>query len=611
MTAVQLLAPLAAIAFLPLAAIIILLYLLKLRRRDLVVPSVFLWRRAVQDMQANTPFQKLRRNLLMLLQLIALACVIAGLAAPFFLAARPAGESVVIVLDASASMNATDAAGSRFEEAKRRAEEIAAGMGRHDEGALVVCGGRASVALPFSQDRRRLAAAIAAAPATDCLTNVGEGVLLALSLAGKRPDARVYVLSDGAFPPLPETSSPADIQFVRVGTRNDNLAVLAFEAARPVGSEDHQILLRVNNYAPEEKRTVVSIYRDEDLLDAEEMVFGAGETRTETFRLSLGEPGLLRVELEADDDLASDNVAYAYAGDPSAVSVLLVTPGNLFLEQALLVLPEVEVFKATSLAAAEAEAAFRDHDVVILDRSPVPALPDSGGVMMIGGVSEGAELTAPVITRWEENHPALRYVNLGAVQIARARAIAPSAGETVLAYAGNSPVTVVREAAGLRTISFGWDFLDSDLPLRVGFPVLLRNVVHWLAESEGRSAPMRVRPGTVVRLTVPPDTRSGDVTMPNGRRRSLSVIDGQATFADTHWVGVYRFEAGERTWQWTVDLRSGEESNLSPRQEVRLGDRKVAAGTGPPKVEQHLWPALVLLALGVLFAEWHLYHRRY
>ena len=44
---------------------------------------------------------------------------------------------------------------------------------------------------------------------------------------------------------------------------------------------------------------------------------------------------------------------------------------------------------------------------------------------------------------------------------------------------------------------------------------------------------------------------------------------------------------------------------------MRLGDRKVAAGTGPPKVEQHLWPALVLLALGVLFAEWHLYHRRY
>ena len=132
----QLLSPLSLIALLPLAGAIILLYLLRLRRRDLVIPSVFLWRRAVQDIQANAPFQKLRRNLLLFLQLAALACLVAGLAAPFFLASRLGGRSTVIVLDASASMKATDADGSRFAEARRRAQEIIDHIYNHYGGVL-------------------------------------------------------------------------------------------------------------------------------------------------------------------------------------------------------------------------------------------------------------------------------------------------------------------------------------------------------------------------------------------------------------------------------------------------------------------------------------------
>ena len=146
MRGVQFLAPTTLIALLPLGGIIVLLYLLKLRRREVVIPSVLLWRHAVQDVQANAPFQKLRRNLLLLLQLMALAAIVAGLAAPFIVAQRLGGKSTVLVLDASASMEATDAAGSRFEQGKQWARQIIKGAGRRDEAALVVCAARAWVA---------------------------------------------------------------------------------------------------------------------------------------------------------------------------------------------------------------------------------------------------------------------------------------------------------------------------------------------------------------------------------------------------------------------------------------------------------------------------------
>ena len=121
MSSLSLMAPIALAALVPLAAIIVLLYLLKLRRHDVTVPSVFLWRQAIEDVQANAPFQRLRMSLLLLLQLIALTALVFALAAPFVMARRLPGRTSVIVLDASASMNATDVEGSRLEAARGRA----------------------------------------------------------------------------------------------------------------------------------------------------------------------------------------------------------------------------------------------------------------------------------------------------------------------------------------------------------------------------------------------------------------------------------------------------------------------------------------------------------
>ena len=160
-------------------------------------------------------------------------------------------------------------------------------------------------------------------------------------------------------------------------------------------------------------------------------------------------------------------------------------------------------------------------------------------------------------------------------------------------------------------LAFGWDFLDSDLPLRVGFPVLLSNCIGWLAEVQGGEKPITIRPGTTLRFNAPPEVTKAEAILPGGERRQVPVLDGQVAFADTERVGVYRLAAGDRRWRWAADLRNADESNLLPAQELKLGQRKVEAGVGPPKVEHHLWPYLILFALAVLLGEWHLYHRRY
>src|SRR2546430_16300373 len=87
--------------------LIVLMYILKLRRRDVVVSSTWLWRQVIRDVQANAPFQKLRKNLLLFLQLLAILFLVLLLARPFWKGRGLGGRSVVILVDNSPSMRAT------------------------------------------------------------------------------------------------------------------------------------------------------------------------------------------------------------------------------------------------------------------------------------------------------------------------------------------------------------------------------------------------------------------------------------------------------------------------------------------------------------------------
>ena len=111
---------------------LLILYFLKLRRREMLVSSTLLWKKAIQDLQVNAPFQKLRRNLLLILQLMLLAALCLALSRPVANYTPGAGRTSVILIDRSASMSARDVDGrSRLDEAKRRAKEIVNSMGRN------------------------------------------------------------------------------------------------------------------------------------------------------------------------------------------------------------------------------------------------------------------------------------------------------------------------------------------------------------------------------------------------------------------------------------------------------------------------------------------------
>src|SRR3954470_1575235 len=112
--------PLALLGLLFVPAVLAM-YLLKLRRDRTLIPSTLLWQKLVADVEANAPWQKLRRSLLLLIQLLLVLILVFLAARPFI--ERPAGlaQDLVLVIDTSASMQATDVAPNRLEAAKQAA----------------------------------------------------------------------------------------------------------------------------------------------------------------------------------------------------------------------------------------------------------------------------------------------------------------------------------------------------------------------------------------------------------------------------------------------------------------------------------------------------------
>src|SRR5215212_2399837 len=150
------LTPFALLSAAVIGPIIVAMYLLKLPREDRRVSSTFLWQRMVRDVEANAPWQKLRRNLLLLLQLLLLLLLALALARPFFPTAGTAGRNLIVIVDRSASMGATDVQPTRLDAAKQQAIALIDQLPDDGRATVIAAGGLPEVPVSASTDRRQL-----------------------------------------------------------------------------------------------------------------------------------------------------------------------------------------------------------------------------------------------------------------------------------------------------------------------------------------------------------------------------------------------------------------------------------------------------------------------
>lgn len=560
----MLLAPLALILSV-LAVPIVLMYVLKLRRQEHVVPSTFLWRQALEDMQANAPWQRLRFNILLLLQLLALAALILALARPAYSRSHVIAGDLVVVVDESYGMQAHDVRPSRFSVALVRARTLASEMGTGNVMSVIGMGAHPDLAVAESGDQGVLDRAIGSLHVGVDQPNFLEALSLAASLARSGQSTRVVVLTsrDSGIASLPlRVGFPVDIE--RIGGRLRDLGITAFSASR-MGADGSspavRAVARVSNFGSRTARSDLELFVDGRLADVRPLTV-AGRREQNLFWSDIPSGSeRLQVRLSAADDVNSDKSAWAVISGETPRRVLLVSRGDFFLEAALSDDPSIEL--SVVPPAGYVPGMERIYDLAIFDGILPPAA--SAGAAGRTPLQESAPmlLVAPPIgrldaVRFAGSVPAgsvqaatagslsslLRYVDLSDVHVAQARSVILPAWMQPLALARAAcqtgvcghAVLAAGEHGNTRLGLIAFDLQHSDWPLRISFPIMLQNMLHYLAPglALGRTT---ITTGHAVSFFPRPGTRALAVVRPDGGTDRIG--PPFPPFTDTSQPGLY------------------------------------------------------------------------
>jgi hypothetical protein len=596
-----------AFLFALLAVPIILLYLLRLQRREQNVSSTLLWRQSVMDREANTLWQKLRRNLLLILQLFTLAFFIFALVRPYINVPGAASGKSIVLLDASASMRATDVKPTRFDAARDKVRELIDGLGTNDQMTLILVDGSPRALNTLTSDKSQLLQTLDAAQPSLDAANWSAAIALAAATSANDKEATAIIVSDGAHADdLKLLAGKA--RFLPVGSNGDNIAITNLSLRRTL--QGLAAFTRVMNTGAQDDKVLVSLRADGSLLDARTLTVPAGKTAEWT--ISNVNPNVTGIRATIDDaehnTLAVDDAAYAINAVNTTRQALLLTRGNRFLEQALSTLPGIRVTRAVT-----PPIGTTNYDLYVLDGMSM-TLPANANVMLIG--AQSVFTTSGVFSNTDyvraESHPIMRLVDWRNINVLDARRVnVPDWLKPVVQSQGGPLLFAGENVDGIsiggrpplrRAVVIPFDLRRSDLPLQIAFPILIRNSVEWLAPPQGLNVPTSVKPGEV--LAMPEGTT---VRLPSGDR----VTVGQRGFAQTDQIGVYTFDTGQVAGAFAVNFLNADESRIAPNPNLQVGNA-VQAGeqtTSLPTSQRELWHLLALGALLLLLVEWWVYQR--
>jgi hypothetical protein len=633
-----------------LGAGVVLLYILKLRRRQVMVPFSELWSRVFVDKESTAWFKRLKRLLSLLLQLLFLFLVTAALGDPRLSSRVLSGRHIVVLLDASASMQATDgASGTRMATALARCRELVSGKSGADLMMLVRMDHQVMPLTPFESDEQALLESLEGLQAADTRADLLRGLRFAADALRGRQRPLLVLVSDGAFPKdvLSQVSwggagargagasldrvdlQGIEVRHVDVGGGGDNLGIVAFNARRyPRNKLSFELFLEVVNYRPQDARADLQLYADGRLIEVQRLALKAGQRtrfvcdpgddrQTSWCRLAAsGE--LIEARLAAAggkarlDALPVDDRAFALLPRQRKQRVLLVTEGNLYLEGAMLLDEGLEV---TSIRPADYSAGrARAADAVVFDRF-FPEKPPQRSYLVVRPPAEGGPFEVsgtapdPPITEHSRSHPVMRWVTLKDVHMHSSLVFRRTPGVAVLASSFRQPLMVARQGELYKSVAIGFDLTRSDLPLRVAFPLLLINTLDWFAgQSQGLVTSFRSGETWSAQLDGRP--RLATVRDPGGQTFEVPVRGGRVVFSGAR-AGVYRVSAGAQRLAVAVNLADSQESRILPARPLRLGGRTLEppAGFGI-SLKREIWIYLLLAALGLSLTEWLTYNRR-
>lgn len=605
-----------------LAGPLILFYFLKLRRPRQTISSLVLWQQVMQDRRVNSPFQRFKRNLLLLLQLLVLLFVVGAATQPYWLGGPALVKRRPILIDCSASMGALDRPGgvSRLDAAKQKVGQIIEGMLSNQEICLISFSRTAHKLAGFTSNKKELLDALSHLEVEDVPSDIEDALRMTQALARSSPFESVLLLSDGNFPARADFELSFKLEYQKLLPAGPNVGITSLAAAR-ASDGTWDVLVQVEGSGQEDMTTAVELRADGNLVGAESAVVGQGRSQRMVFRVPGDKPSGLEVRLIPNgfSSLASDDVAYLELPVLRPLWVY-VSPALASYRHALEALPGLRLFPDSN-----GDSPASGYDVVVTDRAEEAGSRQARTTLVVSGIPPGLEGLVAVqqdgtqVVDWRRNSPLLLHVELSDLVILddpqylgqTREGDLEKLGYEVLVHGRRGPL-VLQKRDGDRVVYHLLFHTDrSTLPYRVGFPILVSNLVHQAMYEAGLTEVQAAHTGVLPAIDLSPD-RTYRVEDPSGGRRDQSSDrGGRLAGTPAPRVGLYRvYDGGTLSRQVGASLLSAQETALAGADTIQFNeDLSVAASEQRIKADRSLWRLLALVGFSVLLFEWLYYNR--
>jgi von Willebrand factor type A domain/Aerotolerance regulator N-terminal len=625
-----------ALAWLGLAIPIVIFYILKIRMRRVPVSTTLFWRQIFEEKQPRSIWQKLRHMLSLLVQLAFLLLVVLALSEPIFKWEIQEARKLVLVVDNSASMNASDVApaASRLAKAKEDALALIDGLRFRDEMAIIAAGTQPTVRCGMTGHQGTLREKLKEIAPTDGPTRVKEAVELGRRLLADQGDAKakgqssVIVLTDGGFDDAAKLAEGGDLKVIGVGSnKTGNVGISKFQVRRslidPIG---YQILVEVVNASDATVETRLEIDLDDGAVDVVPLKLEPGKPYRKVFEKTSADGGRLVARIDRPDALPADNRAWAILPRRDIQPVTLVSDGNLFLEKVFEANPLVR------LALSKKAPEVATGGITVFHKT-VPAKIPAGPVLVIEPTTStdlwtiGEVQQNPIVTKQDKDSPLMAHVRLDNVLMPEARQLKITAPKVqVLATSlTNDPLYASIDRPEGKVLVLTVNLEKGDLPLQTAFPIMVANALGWFAGTKGELRES-LSTGTVTDIELPPSAEAAKgglaLLAPDGRSRPLPVLGNKVTVGPLDQCGIWSIvrppaepsKAGAKgqeppkpLLEVACNLASRPESDLrSPLTSTATRASLVGGFGGWP-----IWVMLCAAALALAALEWYLYQRRW
>ncbi len=613
---------------------IILLYLLKQKVLNQKISALNLWREAYENIQASTPWEKFRNNILMYMQIAALVLLITALMSPYITGRSSEYSNVLVLIDNSASMSGIySGEETKLDVAKEQAAEYVS----NNDGArytVMSASNTADLLISGSSDKGRVKDAIDNIEATDIPGSLENAISMAQSLSDAWKHYKVIAFTDSSA-----NVQNINCEVVDLSVQGENGAI---QSLSHTVSEDGtvKVMARVDNYGINRLNTDVNLYIGKKLYDIQSVTTEPGESSTVYFKdiaagkynsILAGDMPYLMAELNSKDMLAGDNITYDILNGESDEKILLATSKNTFLEKGLKVSGNRTVDKVLpkDLQAADTN----EYSLVVYDGIIPDSIPEDGNIIFINPpvskIKNLGDKKAKEEDKWKQDifiyskkskssivktlkGNVTNYLDgysFGCLDVTGfktpkwAKSFFETDDKFTTGYLGNYNGRMVAVT--------GFDLHNTDFPLQTEFPIFMYNLLRETM-SAGIADKTIYNAGEAVSIQKKGKAEKAVVIKPGGGKETYSLDKGTVVFTGTSKAGLYNIKEGGDNVYFTVSFPEDESDVL--KETVITSDNKNMANTtkklsGVLSKKMVVLPVLVLLLI-LLMAEWMVYRKR-